>query len=892
MAEEPRQQPQDPQNKNTEFAKQAGEKTGAAVEKSVTFVFRVIERIKPFLKSAAKVVKNTLLTLLEWLKKGTRFTLTGFGRIFSHAKAVNWGEKAKAVKQKTQALASGPAGANVKGFFSSLPARLKNLAQRVMAFVARLTEKLQNFLFNIFQPRLSQTASRGLSFGIVATSLALCLILIVSLIAGVFRKFSGSGGLAAAQGGAMPGVGASPVTETQPSVDPSQQKWLVMLYADADDEILEKDILFDLNEMETVGSSERVQIVAQIDRFKGGYEGDGDWTGTRRYFVTRDDDLNTLNSELVADLGELDMGSPETLVDFVTWAAKTYPADRYVLILSDHGAGWPGGWSDSDPENLIDGNWIYLHEIGEALKSSLSQSTIGKFELVGLDACLMSMLEVYNEIAPYANYAVASQELEPALGWAYGYFLEQLSARPEMSGADLAREIVASYINKDLRILNDDARNDMLLSYGMSKSMSAEELVHKWSTDITLSAVDLSELGDLNDAVNHMVVALKDMDQAKVAEARSYAQPFENAFDEDLPSPYIDLWHFASLLAENSGTLDLNPILENLKNAMAKALVAERHGQGRSGASGFSIHFPVSDLYWGEYINFEYYTYVSQRFVENSLWDDFLAYHYAGKEFDSGQPDRGARVPAPGFSVVSITPPVVTPDLLSVTSPRINIKSQVQGDRVAYIYVITLRKVEDRFLFYQFHYFLSSASKELNGVEYPLWERQDGVIPINLDYEIGSTAIGDGKTVAFAVLEPEAYGTKSQEMISVVKGFYINSKTGSRISARMYFYNREDNNKMRNIVGFTGSEERGITFMEILPKKGDQFQFLDTWWVMNEQGQPEDVLYEGNTLTFGDQPFEHGWSQKGVVPGEYYIGIMVEDMDGFQNYSLTPILLQ
>ena len=46
-----------------------------------------------------------------------------------------------------------------------------------------------------------------------------------------------------------------------------------MLYQDADDKILEQDIYVDLNEAERVGSSDRVHIVAQMDRFKGGYAG-------------------------------------------------------------------------------------------------------------------------------------------------------------------------------------------------------------------------------------------------------------------------------------------------------------------------------------------------------------------------------------------------------------------------------------------------------------------------------------------------------------------------------------------------------------------------------------------------------------------------------------------
>ena len=125
--------------------------------------------------------------------------------------------------------------------------------------------------------------------------------------------------------------------------------WLVMIYQDADDQILEQDIFVDFNEMEVVGSTDQVHIVCQFDRFKGAFDGGGDWTSARRYYITQDDDLNTLTSQVIDDLAEVAMSDGDTLVDFITWAVKQYPADKHVLIMSDHGAGWPGGWNDPDP---------------------------------------------------------------------------------------------------------------------------------------------------------------------------------------------------------------------------------------------------------------------------------------------------------------------------------------------------------------------------------------------------------------------------------------------------------------------------------------------------------------------------------------------------------------
>src|SRR5689334_7313707 len=78
---------------------------------------------------------------------------------------------------------------------------------------------------------------------------------------------------------ASPSRAAAPPRQSEP-------EWLVMLYFDADDQTLEESILGDLNEAESIGSSDEVQIVAQIDRFSGGYDGMGDWTTAKRFYLT------------------------------------------------------------------------------------------------------------------------------------------------------------------------------------------------------------------------------------------------------------------------------------------------------------------------------------------------------------------------------------------------------------------------------------------------------------------------------------------------------------------------------------------------------------------------------------------------------------------------------
>lgn len=465
-------------------------------------------------------------------------------------------------------------------------------------------------------------------------SLALCLTALVWLLG------NGADASAAAPLGDAP---ARPVAQ-------GEAEWTIMLYQDADDEVLERDIMIDFNEAERVGSTDQVNIVSQVDRFEGAFDGMGDWTSTKRFYLTQDDDLDEIGSEELEDLGEVNMADSQTLVDFITWAAENYPARKYALILSDHGAGWPGGWSDPDPGGtgadqivLADmfNDMIWLMELDRALEEARAQTGIEQFEFIGFDACLMSQLEVFNAIAPHALYSVASQETEPALGWAYTSFLTELANNPGMDGAELSKHIVESYIDQDQRIVDDTARAAYVSEvYGIEGQVSPQEVAEADSKNITLTAVDLSAIPAVNAAVDNLAVALLSADPEAVAQARAYAQAFEAPFGEETPSAYIDLGNFAQLAVELSGDEQVAAAAEELYNSLNQAVIAEKHGPDRPGSTGLAIHFPTSELF-GAADNLGYTT-VAGRFAEVSRWDEFLAAFHSGGGDTFTRPDEAA----------------------------------------------------------------------------------------------------------------------------------------------------------------------------------------------------------------------------------------------------------
>ena len=690
---------------------------------------------------------------------------------------------------------------------------------------------------------------------------------------------------------------------TPPAVSsPDGQTWLVMLYQDADDKVLEHDIYVDLNEAERAGSTERMHVVAQVDRYRAGFRGDGDWSTTKRFYVTLDQDLNSVYSQEIADLGEVNMADGDTLVDFVTWSIDNFPADKHVLILSDHGMGWPGGWTDPDPGGrgadnvpLADmGDQLFLMEMDAALQEIRERTGLDQFELIGLDACLMGHLEVLDVLAAHARYAVASQETEPALGWAYTGFLGALSARPDMDGAELAQIIVHSYIEEDQRIVDDQARVELLSRgsplAGLLGVPSARQVAQQMQDSVTLAAIDLQAVPELVARVNELAYALQGARQKDVARARSYAQSFTSVFGQQVPPSYLDLGHLAQLLQTETGNQEVSGAAGQVLAALGQAVIAEKHGPKKPAASGVSIYFPNSDLYRSRYGGPESYTTVAERFAVDSLWDDFLTYHYTGRPFELGAgvvsvPERSATVAGPGAGVVGVSP--VRLSAASVApGETIRLSADISGDSVGYVllFVGYFDQQSNSIFVADTDYLESDQTRQIDGVYYPEWG-QDAEFTMEFEWEPVVFAINDGRQSVVTHFTPAVYGASAEEAVYTVEGEYVYRDGGESRHALLYF----SDGALTQVFGFTGEGGTGAP-REIIPNPGDTFTVWDEWLDLDPRGRvTETVMLPGGTLTFGDQPFT--WEALDAAAGEYIAGFIVEDLDGnaYESFAVVTV---
>ena len=691
-----------------------------------------------------------------------------------------------------------------------------------------------------------------------------------------------------------------PVTRTprptSASAVPSDTKWLVMVYQDADDQALEQDIFIDLNEMERIGSTDNVRIVTQMDRFKGGFSGDDNWNSARRYLVTYDDNLNAIGSDLLMDLGEVNMADGDTLVDFVTWAVENYPSDKYMLILSDHGMGWPGGWSDPAPSTRDAGSApiiiafqedsIFLNELEAALAKIQSNTGIEKLDLIGMDACLMSQLEVFSALQPYAHYAVASEETEPSLGWAYSAFLSLLVYDPSINTADLAANIVDTYIQQDERIVDEQARQEFLQQnagasgFFSAYRMSAEQLAGQLEKSVTLTAVDLDNLPQLITAFNAFTFNLQEVDQQGVASARSYAQSFTSIFGNQVPPSYIDLGHFVQLATKKTGNIaTLRQSANSVLEALNQVVVAEKHGADKPGATGIAIYFPNSSLYSNHMTGMQSYTILADRFTRVSLWDDFLAYHYNNRSFSADAaepvtPPSSAITRAPGFGQITVSP--IQASASSVApGESISLSAEISGTNIGYIYLFTglYDQASNSIFVADTDYLESPQSESLNGVTYPSWPESD-TFRMNFEFEPVLFSITDGDQSVLALFNPLSYGSSAEEATYAVEGTYTFASTGEQRSAQLYF----KNGQLFQVFGFKGSQTASQP-SEITPQAGDTFTVSNRWLDLDASGKVSGTSYsDGETLTFSTEPF--AWEQVYAPAGQYLVGFLVSDLDG------------
>lgn len=412
-------------------------------------------------------------------------------------------------------------------------------------------------------------------------------------------------------------------------------KWTIMVYM-AGNNTLSEAADEDLAEMRTVGSTADVQVVVFVAQSR--------LSGTARRFKVEKDG----RGEQVETLNNVDSGAPQTVVDFIRWGLNKAPAEKYAIILWNHG----GGWAPSDFSQLYaevrkargeaadvalvkremnvraaqpiaraffsttvkevmgspterqraiccddgSGHSLDTIELGRVLK--LAKTAIGhKIDLLGMDACLMSTLEVAYEVRGEAAIVVGSEETEPGAGWDYATLLRELAAEPTMDVKQLGQRAVATYI----------------ASYEASQN--------QWP--VTLCAVDTAQIEGPCKAVDALERALRPQlgaNWSKLLSAHKASVKIEAS---------LQLVDVASL-CQNLTTAPLGPSVQDSAQAVLDAIkpggyvIAAGHlGREVDGCGGVSLYMPGPMEHVSPY-------YKDLSFAKKHRWDELLKeYHSA-----------------------------------------------------------------------------------------------------------------------------------------------------------------------------------------------------------------------------------------------------------------------
>jgi hypothetical protein len=376
----------------------------------------------------------------------------------------------------------------------------------------------------------------------------------------------------------------------------NKKSWTVMVYM-AGDNNMDPNGVTDLLEMKKVGSTKDVNVIAQFDRATG--------HAAKRYYLRKG---GTVDQDAVATLGTVNTGDPKNLLDFIRWGNANYPAERSLLVLWNHGQGWDdtdifagerqrryrrladrpirhalfhttarraltkATRSDTERAILIDENakdFLDNREMKKVLASA-AKLLKRKLDILGMDACLMSMAEVGYQIRGSVDFTVGSEETEPMDGWPYDTILAELVQNPALTAKNLSAAIVGRY----------------LASYSRDS--------------VTQSACDLSKADALAGAVAKLAATLRKnlkntLIKEKIMAARMQAQTYY------VPDN-IDLIDFCSLLARVTFGSDLAACCGEVIQAAEAGYVSRTgcKGSDLKNSHGVAIYFPlqsVSPLY-------------------------------------------------------------------------------------------------------------------------------------------------------------------------------------------------------------------------------------------------------------------------------------------------------
>lgn len=397
-----------------------------------------------------------------------------------------------------------------------------------------------------------------------------------------------------------------PPTQPQPPQQPPAppqpelKDWTVLIYSVSDNNLYSY-MQGDLDEAERVGSTPEMNLVAETSHQPRG--------GNVVRLKLEADSTPGITSPVLQDLGKThDMAKSASLADSIAWAMKEYPSKHFMLICSDHGAGWKGAHHSESTDS-----WMTAGDLKSAMLSAQEQ-TGKKIDVLGFDECLMASTEIAHELKDCADILVASEEVEGGAGWQYD---EALGKKTSNSNSRILSPKVLNYAAAALRA------RDPLTPQDMAKAIVTMAEGHQRDLG-TMSAIDLTKMPALSAAVDNFAGAVIDSGKT-AADFRPVYQQTQKFYD------FGDMGHFVELAGQKFGGT-IGDAADQVKAALTDAVIAEQHSTRYPNAKGLNIEL---DKQYGEFtaipnmeaddqnrLSFDRYS--NTDWAKDTRWDEML----------------------------------------------------------------------------------------------------------------------------------------------------------------------------------------------------------------------------------------------------------------------------
>jgi hypothetical protein len=356
-----------------------------------------------------------------------------------------------------------------------------------------------------------------------------------------------------------------------PTASSSGAQWDVLVYGDGDQQGGQNR---DYDVARDIQALEQTQLPSQVNvGVIWGRSPESTWgTNTVEGWLSYDPNSqygspsSPLTQVTDANGNDPDMGSGDTLRDFLIKMMKDRPAAHVAVIIKDHGGAWTGAEEDDSTNHIISAPGIR-----NAL-SAAEQATGHSIDLVAFDTCLMATAETLYDMRSVASVVVASEA-------------ETYSGRQNPDGSwQAATWNLATMVG----------------NLGANPSMSAETFAATMVQDMTpgkiteaMGATRTSAYDELASAMNAFGQAVANStdpsgDWAAIIQARSQTVSFT---DETQDANDRDLGVFMSLVAQSPATQAVRDAAQAVADKISAAVIATNPTDGS--ISGISTFLPT-----------------------------------------------------------------------------------------------------------------------------------------------------------------------------------------------------------------------------------------------------------------------------------------------------------